>query len=196
MSYEIVRGITYRKKDNKIFITSASNNVYPKTFTRKEIFKNYDDKDLYLLHSLIGGSLQFTKKVSTDWRYALNKLSEFCKEQNTSFSELWNLVYTNNGNLELLRPYSDKFKEYKDEKIDGLYYLDSNVGQIGKVYNYGFSSGNYINIESICGNYKEIYNKFYDVDKDTREYYEIKIKRFDKENLLYKEEKKDDELVL
>ena len=54
----------------------------------------------------------------------------------------------------------------------------------------------YINIESVCGNYKEIYNKFYDVDKDTREYYEIKIKRFNKENLLDKEEKKDDELVL
>ena len=91
------------------------------------------------------------------------------------------MSYGINGNLELLKPYLDKFKEFRDEKIEGLYYLDSNVGQIGKVYEYGLYSDYYDDIEEVCGTYKEIYNKFYDVDEDTRKYYEIEIKKYEKE---------------
>ena len=34
MSYEIVRSVKIDKKNNKVFITGASNNVTPKTYTK------------------------------------------------------------------------------------------------------------------------------------------------------------------
>ena len=65
MSYEIVKSISHRKKDNKIFITSASNNVWPKTYSRWEFMpdKAYSEDDtrnreLHLFRGIIGGSYQ------------------------------------------------------------------------------------------------------------------------------------------
>ena len=40
MSYEIVKSISHRKKDNKIFITSASNNLWPHTYSRWEFMSD------------------------------------------------------------------------------------------------------------------------------------------------------------
>ena len=98
MSYEIVKSISHRKKDNKIFITSASNNVWPRTYSRWEFMPNkaYDENDtrnreLHLFRGIIGGSYQLSGSVSDNWRYAENKFYEYCRENNISTSDLWEL---------------------------------------------------------------------------------------------------------
>lgn len=68
MSYEIVRSVRYDRKENKVFIESASNNLRPLLFSRWEV----DDTDclLKLLEALMSGDLQLrktngTKKIRT-----------------------------------------------------------------------------------------------------------------------------------
>lgn len=63
MSYEIVKSIRYDRKENKVFIDSASNNLRPLLFRRWEI----DDTDclLKLLKALMDGELQLRKTNGT-----------------------------------------------------------------------------------------------------------------------------------
>ena len=71
MSYEIVKNISHRKKDDKIFITSASNNVWPRTYSKREFMptkENDKNKELYLFHGIIGGSYQLSDSVNENWR--------------------------------------------------------------------------------------------------------------------------------
>lgn len=68
MSYEIVKAVRYDRKENKVFIDSASNNLRPLLFSRWEV----EDTDclLKLLKALMDGELQLrktngTKKIRT-----------------------------------------------------------------------------------------------------------------------------------
>lgn len=68
MSYEIVKSIRYDRKENKVFIDSASNNVRPLLFSRWEV--EGTDCLLKLLKALMDGELQLrktngTKKIRT-----------------------------------------------------------------------------------------------------------------------------------
>lgn len=73
MSYEIVKGITI--KDNKVFVTSASNNVYPRTFERWEVkaySKTYQE----------GGLKPLLNQIAVDvWHgnFHLYRSSKLCK---------------------------------------------------------------------------------------------------------------------
>ena len=103
MSYEIVKNISRRKKDNKIFITSASSNVCPKNYSRWEFMSNEKDseiKELYLFHGIIGGSYQLSESVNVNWKYAENKFHEYCENNNISTSDIWELAYKDNGDIE------------------------------------------------------------------------------------------------
>ena len=140
MSYEIVKSISRRKKDNKIFITSACNNLCPRYYSRWEFMpdKSFNEekvknKELYLFHGIIGGSYQLSNSVNENWKYAENKFYEYCKDNNISSSDIWDLPYKNDGNIELLKPYYDIFKGFLEEEKKGKYYLDSNIGIITKV---------------------------------------------------------------
>ena len=138
MSYEIVKSIS--KKKDKIFITSASNNVSPKTYSKWEFMpdslhnkEKVSNKELYLFHGIIGGSYKLNKSVNENWIYAENKFYEYCRENNISTSYIWELPYLNDGDIKTLKPYHEIFKKYYEEKIDGKYYLSSSLGQIIKV---------------------------------------------------------------
>lgn len=189
MSYEIVKSITHRKKDNKIFITSASNNVWPKTYSRWEFMpdKAYGEEDtknreLHLFRGIIGGSYQLSGSVSDNWRYAENKFYEYCRENNISTSDLWDLPYKNDGNIELLRPYYEVFKGFLEEKKEGKYFLSSSLGCITKVNKSSFNYTPYFGAdERYCKNYKQIYNDYCNISEQNRKNFNIEIKEYNLE---------------
>lgn len=192
MSYEIVKSISHRKKDNKIFITSASNNVWPKSYSKWEFLSDdkYDkektkNKELYLFHDIIGGSLQLSGSVNEKWRYAENKFYEYCRDNNISTFDLWDLPYQEGNNIEILKPYYEVFKGYLEEKKEGKYYLNSSLGYILKVNKNNFEYSPYVpNIDKYCKNFKKIYNDFSNITKENRERFNIEIKEvsLEKEN--------------
>ena len=182
MSYEIVKNISHRKKDNKIFITSASNNLWPHTYSRWEFMPNKENdknKELYLFHGIIGGSFQLSGSVNENWRYAENKFHEYCRKNNISTSDIWEIPYKNDGNIELLKPYYEIFKSYLEEKREGKYYLDSSLGIITKVNKRSFSYMPYdVPNERNCKSFKKIYNDYCNISLTNREKYKVSIEEY------------------
>lgn len=184
MSYEIVKSISRSKKDNKIFITSASNNWWPRDYYKWEFMpeSSYGEdkaknRELYLFHGILGGSYQLSGSVNENWRYAENKFREYCRENNLSTSDIWDLAYKEDGNIELLKPYYEVFKSFLEEKKKGLYYLSSSLGYITKVNKNSFSYTSYFGSEkSHCKSYKKIYNDYCNISERNREKYNIEIK--------------------
>lgn len=192
MSYEIVKSIS-RKKD-KLFLTSASNNLWPRTYYKWEFMpaEDYDankaaNKELYLFHGIIGGSYQLNKSVNENWIYAENKFYDYCRNNNLNSSDIWDLPYKNNGNIELLKPYYEIFKQYLEERKEGKYYLSSSLGYITKVNNKSFIYKPFysnFNIEKECRNYKKVYNDYCNISEYNKSKYNIEIKEYilDKNN--------------
>ena len=182
MSYEIVKNISHRKKDDKIFITSASNNVWPRTYSKWEFMPNKENdknKELYLFHGIIGGSYQLSGSVNENWKYAENKFYEYCRKNDISTSDIWEIPYKNDGNIELLKPYYEIFKGYLEEKKDGKFYLASNMGIITKVNRRSFQYINYKGeLEKYCKSFKHVFNDYCNISQETREKYEIAIKEY------------------
>lgn len=207
MGYEIVKSISHRKKDNKIFITSASNNVWPKTYSRWEFMpdKSYSKEDtrnreLHLFRGIIGGSYQLSGSVNENWKYAENKFYEYCKNNNISTSYIWELPYNNDGNIELIKPYYEIFKRFLEEKKEGKYYLSSSLGCIIKVNKNSFNYTPYFGAdERYCKSYKQIYNDYCNISEHNREIYNIEIKEYNleknKENII-ENTKKEMELAI
>lgn len=183
MSYELVKSIS-RRKDGRVFITSASNNVWPKDYNRWEYMPagKYDDekvknKMLYLFHGIIGQTYQFNETVNDNWKYALNKFYEYCRENN--ISGLWELPYKDGGyDITKLKPYYDKFNEFYEEKIDGKYYLNSINGPITKIYKECFYTNRAGMKGVLLGHYKKIYNLLNKFSKDMIDHYDIKIEEY------------------
>lgn len=199
MSYEIVKSISHRKKDNKIFITSASNNVWPRSYYKWEFLPNeiniegkIKNKELYLFRDIIGGSLQLSGSVNEKWKY--------CNENGIDTYDLWDLPYKEGNTIEVLKPYYEVFKEFLDEKKEGKYYLNSSLGYILKVNKNNFEYSPYVpNIDKYCKNFKKIYNDFSNITKENRERFNIEIKELSLEkdnNDLLDISKEDMELVI
>ncbi len=183
MSYEKVKNIS-KRKDGRIFITSASNNVWPKYYERYEYMpeskhnkEKCENRALYLFRDIIGYCYQFNNSVNENWKYALNKFEEYCGENNISVDYLWDLP-RENGDYDItkLKPYYDKFNEFYEEKIEGKYFLYSEAGVVSKV------NKNSINVIpspfASFGNskdYKTIYNRFKNINKETRDRLKIEI---------------------
>lgn len=183
MSYEIVKNIS-RKKDNRIFITSACNNVWPRTFSEWEYLseEKYDEertknREVCLFHDIIGGNFHLSGSVNEKWRYAENKFYEYCRNNNISTSDLWSLPYQEGNTIEVLRPYYEVFESYLEEKKIGKYYLKSDLGYITRVneksFNYTFGID-----EKMCKDFKKIYNDFCKLSKSSIDKYNIKIEEY------------------
>ena len=83
MSYEKVKCITRKPKENKIIITSACNNVRPLTFGKWEYGKadmSYKEKMLYLLKDISCGNLQLNNSCY-EWNYAVLKTRDYMQEK-------------------------------------------------------------------------------------------------------------------
>jgi len=202
MSCELVKSIS-RRKDGRIFITSASSNVWPKSYSRWEYMpsgtyseKEVEDRMLHLFHGIIGQSYQFNETVNDNWKYALNKFYEYCDKNDISTSELWHLPYKDGGyDITVLKPYYDKFNEFYEEKIDGKYYLDSNNGPISKIYKRCFYSNRAGMNGVLFGSYKKIYNELNRFTNDMIEHYGIKIKEYSLEQNNSMDNQKEEDLI-
>lgn len=196
MSYEIVKSIS-KKKDNRIFITSASNNWWPRDYNKWEYLtegkydkKLTDNRDMYLFHDIIGGNLQLSGSVNEKWRYAENKFREYCWNNNLSSYDIWNLPYQDGNTIEVLKPYYEIFKGYLEEKDkEGKFYLMSNLGCITKVNDKSFSYTYGIDLNK-CKSFKKAYNDYYKLSKESIDKYNIRIEEYQlskDENILDKE---------
>ena len=94
MSYEKVKCITRKPKENKIIITSACNNVRPLTFRKWEYGKasmSYKEKMFYLLKDISGGNLQFNNSCY-EWNYAVLKTRDYMQEKYGKEYNLYDLA--------------------------------------------------------------------------------------------------------
>lgn len=100
MSYEKVKRITRKIKEGKIFITSASNNVQPLTYSTWEYGAketDYHKKELSLVRDINHGNFHLNNSLY-NWNYALLKANEeIGKIYNTNdwweFSEMHYQIY-------------------------------------------------------------------------------------------------------
>ena len=94
MSYEKVKCITRKPKENKIIITSACNNVRPLTFGKWEYGKadmGYKEKMFYLLRDISGGNLQLNNSCY-EWNYAVLKTRDYMQEKYGKEYHLYDLA--------------------------------------------------------------------------------------------------------
>lgn len=181
MSYEIIKGLKLDRKNKKIFVRSSSNNVYPKLFERTEFMpkcKNFEEKQLAFFHGMLGGSYNLRICDNTNWRYAEIKFYEYCRRNEIDTSKLWEQYYEDK-NYNYLKKYYDIFMDYVNEKHEGKYYLDSNIGNIINITAKGFLySKNIPDDKKRIYDYKKAYIKRNNLSKKTIKDYEISIRRF------------------
>ena len=94
MSYEKVKCITRKQKENKIIITSACNNVRPLTYGKWEYGKaemSYKEKMFHLLKDIDGGNLQLNTSCY-EWNYAISKTNEYMHEKHGNEYYLYDLA--------------------------------------------------------------------------------------------------------
>ena len=95
MSYEKVKSISVKEKENKIYITSACNNVRPLTYDKWEYCKDmsFEEKMFNLLRDISGGNLQLNNSCYK-WNYAIIKTNEEKKYSLYSMTESKYNIYT------------------------------------------------------------------------------------------------------
>lgn len=183
VSYEVVKGIRVDKKNNKIFLRSSSNNVYPKYYDSWEFMKNEPDlekKKRELFYNIINGSINLRICDNKNWKYGTYRFFDYCNENNISISYIWELP-RDGGSMDSIEEYYKVFEKFVNEKHEGLYYLDSNIGKIINVNNRGFNYTNYdLKLNKYSYDYKTAYLKRAKLGQETIEKYEIEIKKFEK----------------
>lgn len=107
MSYELCKKINLDRKNNKIKVTCASNNIRPISYSTYEIFediKDFDEKLLNLFMSLQSGCVQIStiNDNTEDFEYAMWKVREYLRENN-------------------IDSYEDLYIKRKDEYVNRLY---------------------------------------------------------------------------
>lgn len=88
MSYVKCKGITLNEKENKIFISGASSNVYPITYSKYEILKGnepFNSKLEQLLVAISGGELHLNTSLYK-WNYAVLKANEELNDRESLWS--------------------------------------------------------------------------------------------------------------
>lgn len=184
MSYEIAKSIRIDNKNKKIFLRSSSNNIYPKEYPEWEYMKEEPDLEIKkrnLFYSILKGSLSLQICNNIDWKYASLKFFEYCKENDISSSELYDLSYKKDSQNELEKYYKI-FEKFIEEKHDGLYYIDSDIGIIPKINKRSFKYTKFkMPSNEFCFNYKKAYINLKKLSDETIKKYNIKIKEYEKE---------------
>ena len=183
MSYELCKRINLDRKNNKIKVTCASNNLRPLIYSTYEVFedvKDFDEKLINLFVCMENGGIQIStiNDNTEDFAYAMWKVREYFRENNIDRYEelyikskneytdrLYNLVGIKRSNLEdkTDRDYED-WKTYKDwkEKQDKNYVLDLerkvNTEINYEIYGESFEIFKKALNEKIVGEYKVLLN--------------------------------------
>lgn len=156
MSYEKCKYIKLDKKNNKIIMNIASNNVYPLSYTKFEFYdsnidkyKNYtfEDKLILLYESFDSGCLQISSinDNTENFEYALKKARQYNRDNGNA--NLWD----NRGKIQ---------QELSDKGVENAY-----LKAIYKVYGDSFKVFKKALYEKIEGKYNVIFNNYYYVSK-------------------------------
>ena len=190
MSYELCKRINLDRKNNKIKITCASNNIRPISYSTYEIFediKDFDEKLLNLFMSLQSGDIQIStiNDNTENFEYAMWKVREYLRENNIDSYEdlyikrkneyinrLYNFVGFERSTLESEtdRGYEDykKYEEWKKLKtkeyikeIEHKFDREVSYEVYGKCFEVFKEALN----ESFVGEYKILLNNYYPIVK-------------------------------
>lgn len=186
MSYECCKRITLDKKNNKIKVCIASNNLRPLTYETYEIyntnkFKDYtfDEKLLYLFFDMISGNIQVTNlnDNTEKFEYGLCKAREYIHKQDLGDlwdkkSEVyWDMLYKK-ANIII-----DKEDDYKNNVAYRQWRETQNKEEIEEfedkcfkkaiieVYGEPYKVFKKALEEKIEGDYKVVFNNYYVVTK-------------------------------
>lgn len=142
MSYTIAKSVSI-KKDGRITINGASNNVYPKTFETFEVFSRIDsleDRVFTLFECLLGGEIQIQSSSKSKVHYAfMQSLNYLNMKYKSVASDLWHSSYSE-GKYD-----KDEIEEIKKE-IFGVFKesLDDKVSMSEKKYAVELDNGYYL----------------------------------------------------
>lgn len=184
MSYEMCKRIVLDEKNNKIKLTIASNNVRPITYSACDYYKDYDytfeDKLLCLFWDMTSGMLQISTINSNteNFEYAIKKVNEYCKQNNISTYDYWDLagnlrtrkefryagLYYNSYDKENWKVYAEWTKTQTREhvkEIENKAFIESLREIYGELFKV-FKNALY---EQIKGDFQVIYNNCYYVAK-------------------------------
>ena len=192
MSYDLCKRITLDKKNNKIKVCVASNNITPKTYETCEYCKNYEgysfeDKLLCLYEDMQSGNIQIStiNDNTENFEYAMWKVREYLRENNIdSYEDLYirkgilyrekifNFAGIKRSTLEKesSREYEDwkTYKEWKDKQDKNFVKKmeDKFEKEIRyKVYGNCFEIFKKALYEKIEGSYKVLYANVYPIVK-------------------------------
>ena len=190
MSYELCKRINLDRKNNKIKVTCASNNIRPISYSTYEIFEDiedFDEKLLNLFMSLQSGDIQIStiNDNTEDFEYAMWKVREYLRKNNINSYEdlyikrkdeyinrLYNFVGFERSTLEseIDRGYEDykKYEEWKKTKTKDYikeieHKFDREVSY--EVYGKCFEVFKKALNESFVGDYKILLDNYYPIVK-------------------------------
>lgn len=153
MSYELCKSIV--KKNGKIIVDIASNNVEPKHYSKVEyqVDKcNLEQNELYLLTDILSGNIHLNSSVY-EYRYALFKAREYMQENNIDSYDL----YERKSDY-----YREKIKELIGIDLESDYWRDE---ELKNKYN-TFREENTDLISNLrYESYYKVYGKVYEVFK-------------------------------
>lgn len=200
MSYDECKYITLDEKNNKIYATLTTNNVYPFKWQKRELYEqeidcSFDDKFLLLFADIEQGNIQFyyLNDGTINFIYAMYKVNEYYEKNNIdSYNDLYKKfveIWRNNKDktiIEALREvYSEPFEIFKNavkERIKGNYKVvvfdkEYNVCKIGQ---YNSKKGNgygkfWYGGEPLLMPYKQAYIFVSDMNSDYRQLKIIKV---------------------
>lgn len=174
MSYVKCKAITLNKKENKIFISGASSNVYPITYSKYEILEGnepFNSKLEQLLVAISGGELHLNTSLYK-WNYAILKTNE----ELNSRESLWNRA-KNKDTIYYIgkEPYCfdnnrKKVEITSEQANNGEYVLKYENGENKKYYNKTERENDNKRIESELALYRETFMKYFNEKEPKGEY--------------------------
>lgn len=135
MGVELVKSISLRPKENKIYITSASSNCFPKEYIKWEYGKDglsFHEKMLQLVRSINSRTLTLNKSLY-EWNYAEIKADEEMKAKYGKEFDLYDWSSMKYDIYCLGEQVSSIYKEITQEELDKNK-LDYELDYEGKGY--------------------------------------------------------------
>ena len=165
MSYELCKSIT--KKDNKIMVEIASNNVSPKTYSKVEYQVNncnLEQNEFYLFTDILNGNIHLNSSIY-NYKYAMLKAREYLVENNIDSFNLYETKsdYYNNKIKELIG--IDLTSDYwKSEELKQKYtdFVNNNKELVSQI--------RYDSYYKVYGNVYNVYKKALEEKQDNTIY--------------------------
>ena len=175
MSVEKVKYITRKPKENKIFITSASSNMFPTTYCKWEYGKDtqsYEDKMLDIMRAINGGGLVLNNSIY-DWQYAKLKTNEEMIAKYGKDYDLYDWSTMKYTIYCLGEQISSTFKPITQKEIDNDEYFYK-LSYEGKNYKLFYKVADYEKekrrVQAVLEEYYSFFEKYLNEEKEEKYY--------------------------